>query len=167
MIIDPKLVNYNIFLNGGEQFINFYTTCLLSERVVQNNTSFVLAEYSRIDGNNNPFNPVLNNGNSVVSQQWFYTTLPNGKKMANHSYTISTYSDTTFSRKIGEITFGANLLDHGENGIILEGEGFNEALNGQLFSVQSANGVYSNIHKVFLINFVLFGINLFQFVKYY
>lgn len=166
MIIDPKLINYNNFLNGGEQFGNFYVAYRLSQRVIQDKTSFVVAEYGRGDSGN-IFDTGIANGNSVVSQQWFYTTLPNGKKMANHTYTVSSYSDNTLSRKIGEITFGANLLDHGENGIILEGEGFNEALNIQTFTVQSASGVYSKIHKVILANYVILDYNQFVFVKYY
>ena len=166
MIIDPKLINYNNFLNGGEQFANLYVANRLSQRVIQDKTSFVLAEYGRPD-NTNLFETGIVNENSVVSQQWFYSTLPNGKKMANHTYTVSTYGDNTFSRKIGEITFGANLLDRGENGVILEGEGFNEVLNAQTFVVQSASGIYTKIHKVILINFILFDYNIFQFIKYY
>jgi hypothetical protein len=164
MIIDPKLINFNNFLNGGEEFAKFYVANLLSQRIIQDKTSFVEADYRRVDDSTS--NPQFN-ANTVVSQNWFYGTLASGKKVANHTYTISSYSDNTLLRKIGEITFGANLSDHGQNGIILEGEGFEEALNAQTFAVQSANGIYSKIHKVLLVNFVLFDINQFVFVKYY
>ena len=92
--------------------------------------------------------------------------------MANHTFTISTYSDNTLSEKIGEITFSANLLDYGEQGIILEGiitegGGLEQYINIQMFHVQSTYGIYDKIHKVILENILFFETSLFNFVTKY
>jgi hypothetical protein len=131
----------------------------MEARVVNDNTSFVKADTY--------LNKNMVQGNSIISQNWFYTTFPDQTKMAKHTYTISTYSDNTLSNKIGEITFGTNLMDHGEKGIILTGEGFNQSINVQTLFVQSAYGIYDKIHKVLLYNIVFASINEFIFVKKY
>ena len=162
MIITDNFMDLRFFLTKGEYVVrNLVIVNNMEARAITDNTSFVKADtYTNL--NNAPIY-----GNSVISQNWFYTTLPDEKKMAKHTYTISTYSDDTLSNKIGEITFGSNLLDHGEQGIILAGEGFDQLLNVQTFFVQSAYGIYDKIHKVLLINVLFFAINEFLFVKKY
>jgi hypothetical protein len=162
MIIEDTSVNFRLFITNSEYVVpNLVILNNMIDRVITDNTSFVKAD-TYIQPNN-----VI--GNSVISQQWFYTTFPDNKKMAKHTYTISTYRDNTLSNKIGEITFCANLLDRGENGVIIEGEGegFGELLNVQILFVQSADGIYDKIHKVLLLNFLLMGMNVFYFVKKY
>lgn len=200
MIIENGFTSdLRIFLTRDEYIINAWRIGYNSQnRVITNNTSFVKADTSTLTNNIE--------SNSIVSQQWFYTTFPDQKKMANHTFTISTYSDNTLSKKIGEITFSANLLDYGEQGIILEGiitdggfepsyplsnpsrplskpsrpfldyedqyiitegRGLEQYINIQMFSVQSAYGIYDKIHKVILENILFLGSSIFNFVKKY
>lgn len=128
-------------------------------RILNNNTSVV---------NASAYFPVNNMiKRSVISQEWFYTTLPDQQKMAKHTFTISTYSDDTLSNKIGEITFSANLSDYGEQGVITEKDEVENSFNVNIFFVQSAYGIYDKIHKVILANFNLYGFSQFIFVKKY
>jgi hypothetical protein len=162
MIISDNFMTLRLFLTKGEYIVRSVgISNNMEARVITDNTSFVKANtYTNI--NNAPIYE-----NSIISQNWFYTTFPDEKKMAKHTYTISTYSDNTLSNKIGEITFGSNLLDHGEQGIILAGEDFDQLLNVQTLFVQSAYGIYDKIHKVLLINALFFTTNEFLFVKKY
>ena len=85
--------------------------------------------------------------------------------MAKH--TLPTYSDDNLSNKIGEITFSANLVDYGEQGVITEKDQVENSFNVNNLFVQSAYGIYDKIHKVILANFNLYGFSQFIFVKKY
>ena len=160
MIIEGNYVNFGLFLTRDEYVITKLVVKNNTEdRVITNNTSFVKADtYTQTVGGYR---------NSVISQQWFYTTFPDQTKMAKHTFTISTYSDNTLSNKIGEITFGANIMEHGNNGLIIDGEGLGNLRNVQTLFVQSAYGIYDKIHKVLLLNVLYFNSNEFYFVKKY
>ena len=158
MIIEPdENIQFSQFLNNGERIDKQVVEYdLFANRVVSENTSF---------GNGVNANANGLRQHTVISHNWFNTTLPNNVKMAKHTYTIATYTDETALNKIGEITFGAILRDHGQDGIILEGEGFEQLLNVQILHTESTFGIYNHIKRVVLLNFLFFGLNLFAFVK--
>jgi hypothetical protein len=167
VIIDENSVPGRLFLARGEYLV-------LNQTIVYNKAERIITNERQSFVKDIKFDTFLTNnqvqGNSIISQEWFYTTFPDQRKMAKHTFTLSTYSDNTFSKKIGEITFSSNLFDYGTDGNIVANQSTDIPFGGVDIStlfVQSAYGIYDKIHKIVMVNFDFFGAYIIYFVKKY